>query len=224
MELYKYETHLHTSEASGCAFSGGAEMADAHKSAGYTGIIVTDHFFNGNSSVPADLPWREKIEIFCSGYENAKKRGDEIGLQVFFGWEFCSEASEFLTYGLDKQWLMEHPEIMDMRIYDYLRFIRRFGGFTVHAHPFRQRSYIKKLTLVPDETDAVEVFNAANDDSLFNDRAVWYANNYNFPVTAGSDTHSANKLLGSGVLSSVKFTDIQGYISAVKNRGIEIIQ
>ena len=49
---YKYETHMHTAEASACATSTGAEMARAHKEAGYTGIFITDHFFNGNTTVP----------------------------------------------------------------------------------------------------------------------------------------------------------------------------
>ena len=48
-QRYLYETHMHTSEASACAGSTGAQMARAYKEAGYTGIIVTDHFFYGNT-------------------------------------------------------------------------------------------------------------------------------------------------------------------------------
>ena len=88
MKSFKYDTHVHTSEASGCARTTGAEMADAYKSKGYDGIMITDHFFNGNSAVPRELPWEEKIDLFCRGYENAKKRGDEIGLTVLFCWEY----------------------------------------------------------------------------------------------------------------------------------------
>ena len=44
-QRYVYETHMHTSEASACAGSTGTQMARAYKAAGYTGIIVTDHFF-----------------------------------------------------------------------------------------------------------------------------------------------------------------------------------
>ena len=43
---YRYETHMHTMEGSACSSSTGAEMARAHKAAGYTGIFVTDHFFS----------------------------------------------------------------------------------------------------------------------------------------------------------------------------------
>ena len=55
-KLYKIETHMHTSQGSACAVSTGEEMARAHKAAGYDAIIITDHFFGGNTTVPRDLP------------------------------------------------------------------------------------------------------------------------------------------------------------------------
>ena len=56
---YLYETHMHTSESSACARSTGREMAQAAKEAGYTGIIITDHNWYGNSCISAGLPWEE---------------------------------------------------------------------------------------------------------------------------------------------------------------------
>ena len=110
-QRYLYETHMHTSEASACAGSTGAQMARAYKEAGYTGIIVTDHFFYGNTSVDRSLPWEEWVRRFCLGYEHAKAEGKRIGLSVFFGWEACYEGTEFLVYGLDQAWLLAHPQI-----------------------------------------------------------------------------------------------------------------
>ena len=49
-DKFVYETHLHTSQASACAKNTGREMAIAHKEAGYTGIIVTDHFLGRTGS------------------------------------------------------------------------------------------------------------------------------------------------------------------------------
>ena len=37
--------------------------------------------------------------------------GDEIGLQVFFGWEETFDGQDFLIYGLDKEWMLKHPEM-----------------------------------------------------------------------------------------------------------------
>ena len=114
---YRYETHLHTCEGSACASASGAEMARIHKELGYTGIFVTDHFFNGNTAVPRDLPWRERVELFCLGYEHAREEGEKIGLDVFFGFEYGVHAADFLVYNLDKKWLLQHEDIdrMDAR-------------------------------------------------------------------------------------------------------------
>jgi hypothetical protein len=51
MKTFKYETHLHTSEASACGSSHGAEYISVYKKLGYDGIFVTDHFFGGNTAV-----------------------------------------------------------------------------------------------------------------------------------------------------------------------------
>ena len=55
-KAFLYETHMHTREGSACASATGQEMVRAHIKAGYTGMIVTDHCFNVNTAVPADLP------------------------------------------------------------------------------------------------------------------------------------------------------------------------
>ena len=67
---FLYETHLHTCQGSACGTSTGAEHARYYKEIGYQGIIVTDHFFHGNTAVPRNLPWKERVEWFCSGYED----------------------------------------------------------------------------------------------------------------------------------------------------------
>ena len=66
---YIYETHCHTSQGSACGRATGAELARYYKDAGYDGIIVTDHFFNGNCAVDKNLRWEEKCERYCEGYK-----------------------------------------------------------------------------------------------------------------------------------------------------------
>lgn len=216
MKNYKYDAHVHTSEGSACACTTGAEMADAYKALGYDGIIITDHFFNGNSAVPRELPWEEKIALLCKGYENAKQRGDEIGLRVLFGWEYAYASSDFLTYGLDKQWLLDNPHIMEMPIWDYARLVRASGGFIVHAHPFRLWGYVQKITLIPRDIDAVEYINMSNSDEE-NERAKWYAESYGFPMTAGSDAHNANALPEGGIITDTEIKTAADYADIVKN-------
>lgn len=220
MKTYKYDTHVHTSEGSACAVSTGAEMADAHKAMGYDGIIITDHFFNGNTCIPQELPWEEKVKLFCKGYENAKKRGEEIGLTVLFGWELGGQCgSEFLTYGLDKQWLLEHPEIMNMEIWEYAELVHESDGFIVHAHPFRNRPYVQKMTFIPNDIDGVECINMFNKPEE-NERAKWFAESYGLPATAGSDSHNAMTLPGGGIVTDTEIKTIRDYSNILRKGGI----
>ncbi len=197
---FRYETHMHTSQASACSGSTGAEMARAHKAAGYDGIFVTDHFFNGNTCVPRELPWDQRIALFCKGYEDARAEGEKIGLTVFFGFEYGVGGADFLVYNLDKAWLKAHPDIDKVRAKEAFAMMRADGGFIVHAHPFRERDYIDHIRLFPRSVDGVEIINGAHFDCLeCNERAATYAKMFDLPITAGSDSHFTNALYGSGI-------------------------
>lgn len=220
-----YETHTHTREGSACALCTGEESARAHKEAGYTGIIVTNHFFYGNTAVDRNLPWEDWVFEFCRGYNNAKQEGDRIGLQVFFGWESGYKGTEFLIYGLDEKWLLDHPEIKDATVEEQYYLVKESGGLVVQAHPFREEYYIPEIRLYPEYVDAVEAINAAHSCPLskinrhpeYNTRAIEYARRNNLPMTAGSDTHSV-KLLGGGMEFERRLLDIKDFINAVLGR------
>lgn len=226
---YVYETHLHTSQASACAKASGAQMARACFEAGYTGIMVTDHFFYGNSCIDRSLPWHEWVERFCAGYEDAKAEGDRIGLQVFFGWEANDNGTEFLIYGLDKEWLLTHPEIKDATIEEQYRMVHAAGGLVVHCHPYRDEPYIPAVRIFPDFTDAVEGVNATHasrkskghNNPDFDVRAREYAQRCGLPMTAGSDIHSTDLLFG-GIACSQKLQDVHDYVRLLKSmRGVD---
>lgn len=57
-----------------------------YKREGYTGILITDHFFNGSTTVPREGKWEDRATLFCENCHRAKARGDAAGLDVFFGW------------------------------------------------------------------------------------------------------------------------------------------
>lgn len=219
---YVYETHLHTNQGSACGQCTGKEMADACYDAGYTGIIVTDHFFYGNTRVDRSLAWEDWVEEFCKGYEDAKKEGDRIGLQVFFGWESNYKATEFLINGLSKEWLLAHPEIKDCSIEEQFQLVHEGGGMVVHCHPYRKEAYIPEIRLFPEYVDAVETINAthASLKSTGHNVAVWdeyaaeYAGKHNLPATAGSDIHKTDLLLG-GMAFKEKLKDSKDFIKTV---------
>ncbi len=219
---YLYETHMHTSEASLCASNNGREMAQAAKDAGYAGVIITDHNWNGNNCISKRLSWEQWVEEFCKGYENAKDWGKQIGLSVFFGYEANYEGTEFLIYGVDKQWLIEHPEIKDASISEQYQYIHDAGGMVIQAHPFRKEDYIPQVRLLPEASDGAEAINATHSSHLstshnnpeFDTLAVAYARENKLPMTAGSDVHST-LMFGGGVAFKRKITSIEDYCQAI---------
>lgn len=225
--MFKYETHLHTSEGSSCASSTGAEMARAHKAAGYDGIFITDHFFNSSTTVPPELPWEERIDLYCRGYENALAEGERIGLRVFFGVEWTIRGADLLIYNKDKKWLKENERLlMEADEGELFGEVRKTGGFIVHAHPFREAGYIPHISLYPHDVDAVEVINIRNADPLFggntvyNDRAEQYARMFGLPATGGSDTHNASQIVGGGILVPERINTPEDYLRQIKNGSV----
>jgi hypothetical protein len=214
---YKTETHMHTAETSACASATGAQQVEQYKALGYDTIIVTDHFFNGNTTVSRNLPWEERVELFCLGYENAKKRGDEIGLNVLFGLEYAWNGADFLAYGIDKRWLTDNPDLMEISVQEFCGRVHENGGAIVHAHPFREAGYIHEMKFLPDYSDGVEVYNAGNREKVWNERAKWYAEQYGLTQTAGSDCHHVGGDRFFATLTNFEITDISQYCEAVKS-------
>ena len=217
--MYLYETHLHTAWSSACAVSSGPEYIRAYKERGYAGIIVTDHFYNGNTAVPRNLPWREWVNRFCRGYEKTREEGERQGLDVFFGWEETFDGcDDYLVYGLDKAWLMEHPEAKSWTREEQYLTVRASGGCVVQAHPFRQHNYIRQVILSSGCVDAVEAANGGNHEQSYDALAMRYANRLGLPATAGSDIHELRQLRDGeifGVYLDEKMRNVNDYVAAV---------
>jgi hypothetical protein len=221
--MYRYETHLHTYPVSACGGNYPEEMVHAYKKMGYTGFIVTDHFLNGNTGCPPDLNWKDKMAFFLSGYKAAKKEGDACDFDVFLGWEYAIHGSEFLTYGLDEDFMPAHPNFDKLDIEAYSELVRENGGYLAQAHPYRVEFWVRNpFPVAPHLIDGIEAFNAAQ-PPLSNQKALEFARLHNLPVQAGTDAHSKKPRFPSGILLQNRAESIQEIITAIKKRKIELI-
>ena len=217
--MHSYEIHCHTSESSKCGKCTAVDMVRVYKELGYSGIFITDHFFNGNTSVPSDLAWKDRVDAFCIGYENALSEGKRIGLDVFFGWEYCFGGTDFLTYGLDKQWLYDHPECLELSVKEYCALVHQSGGIIIHAHPFRESANaysIEMIRLMPRDVDGVESFNA-NMSDFQNDFAATYARAYKLKEVAGTDNHRGTAKRYTSVNFDHRLKDEHDFITSFKS-------
>ena len=220
---FLYETHTHSSESSACARNTAVEMAQAHKEAGYAGMILTNHNWGGNTAVSRELSWHDFLDAFFAPYYPAKEWGDANDFQVFSGYEAGYSGTEFLIYGIGIEWMYDHPELRDATVKEQFDIIHSGGGIVVHAHPYREAFYIKEIRLYPEYIDAVEGLNASHlsfygspDNRIFNDKALKYAKDLKMAITGGSDTHNT-RLMGGGMAFPRKLKDIHDFADMIKN-------
>ena len=221
--MFKYETHLHTSPVSKCARGTVRDTLMLYKSLGYEGVFITNHFIQGNMTRPEGMTsYEDLVNFYFSDYEAGAAMADEIGLKVLPAVEISYGGTDFLIFGLDKDWYLSHPEIKGMKMSDELRLMRDSGAFISQAHPFRKADYIDHIRLYPECVEAVEVINASRNE-FENGLADYYATAYGLLKTAGSDTHSAGpKKQLAGMMFNTPLTDVQDFINRVRNGEGEI--
>ena len=222
--MYKYETHLHTSPVSKCANATVEDTLRFYKELGYDGVFITNHFLDGNINIDKSLPYEEKINFYFSDYEDGVRLADEIGIKVFLGVELTYSGTDFLVYGLDKNWFLAHPEIMDMKKSEELVFLMENGALVVHAHPFREARYIDHIRLFPRGIQGVEIINASRTD-FENEMAENYAKSYGFVTLAGSDNHSGKtKKNLAGIMTDTPITDESDFCRRVLDGNVQLFK
>lgn len=199
--MYKFETHLHTKACSACAVSTSEEMIDAAASHGYAGIVITNHFYHGNTCIDRRLPWSDFVGYYAEDYYRSSRYGAEKGIIVLFGLEeVYMPGKEMLIYGLTPELIAEHPEFRDMSAREMADFIHGNGGITVCAHPFRNRPYIPSPDLPPDTSvfDGIECFNFFNSDEE-NLKAFVLSRNSGLRESSGCDIHNCRDFGNAGI-------------------------
>ena len=216
--MYRYETHLHTLPVSKCAKASVRENLQVYKDLGFTGVFITNHFIDGNIDIDRTHSYEERIEFYFSDYEEAKVIGAELGIDVFDGLELSYKGTDFLVYGLDKEWFLDNPQIMNMKMSEKLSFFSQNGALVIQAHPFYESSWIDHIRLFPKNVHGVEVENACRTKQV-NDRAKQYANMYELIEFAGSDNHSGEgQVRLAGMCGDTPINNVQDFIKAVKNK------
>ncbi len=225
--MYRYETHLHTSGGSACAKYDAETNLRYYKAQGYDGVFVTNHYIDGNSTfnrIQPPLPYMEKVRLFFEECDKAKEIGKALGIAVFEGLELSHSGTDFLVYGLPREWYFEHPEanVLEVPKTTLLPMLMKAGALVIQAHPFREACYIDHIRLFPRCVHGVEVLNTCRTD-FENRMAKQYAESYGLLETAGTDNHHAHeKRELTGMQFSYPIESEQHFVEAVKRSDGEI--
>jgi len=217
---------LHTAPLSACATATVRETLEYYKRLGYAGVFLTNHFIDGNIEHKIrELSYEERINYFFDFQNDAADLGKEIGISVFSCCEMTYKGTDFLVYGIDKEWCLAHRDIDKMKKSELLSLLLNDGFLVIQAHPFHEARYIDHIRLFPRHIHGVEVFNASMTD-FKNKLAEDYCKAYGLIRFAGSDNHvaSAKKHL-AGMATETPVTSINEFVSIVlsgKARPFEI--
>ena len=214
--MYKTEAHIHTKESSICGKADAARLVEIYKEKGFHTLFITDHINNGAFMSWEGLSWEERIDRFYLGYEEARRRGDEIGVRVLFAVEVKfmepeGNMHDYLVYGLDREFLKSHPYFNIGSLEEFLE-IKPEGALLLQAHPYRNGCYP-----TPDLVDGIEVCNAHPRHENHNDSALALAKERSFPVSVGSDVHMEGDAARAYVLTDEPIETVEDYIEAIRS-------
>ena len=187
---YKYEMHVHT-----CPCSGGGndirEHIDDLIAKGYTGMVVTNHFYAGDNRIDRKLPWEEFVDAYRQDYLYGLEYAQTVDFDLLFGLEEnVGYGREILLYGITPELIESHPELKRASAEKYAEVVHAAGGLVYQAHPYRARDYIRKPFPLEclDLLDGIEVYNAGNEPE-WNESARIFAEERGIACIAGSDGH-----------------------------------
>ncbi len=198
--MFKIETHLHTIYTSACAIISAKEIVEGYLSAGYSGVIVTDHYNRDTFRYLSmdTSAGREKVDAFLIGYKMVKEEGEKRGLKVYRGAEvrFDGSWNDYLLYGYCDEMLADPEAVFTMGVEAFYEKCKENGALLIHAHPYRNGG----SPTTPKALDGVEILNANYDHQERNDLALAFARQHGLIETAGSDCHGPKQVGKAGIV------------------------
>lgn len=216
--MYMFDTHVHTMETSQCGRVSAVDAVHLYKNAGYSGIVITDHYFNGYFDKLTCKTWSQKIDSYLRGYFNAVSEGNRVGLNVFLGLEirFFDSPNDYLVYGVDEYFLVESPELYKLGLKNFRHYIANTDILIFQAHPYRDGI----TTADPFLLDGVEVFNGNPRHDSRNGLAYSFARENNLFMLSGSDFHRLEDLARGGIVVAENIDSQEKLVRIIKGNKI----
>lgn len=136
----KIDMHTHCLPVSLCAHHKPEEISEYFINAGIDAIVLTNHCYPRHCDTLSD-DLKKQAEIYVDVFHRCKKKGEEVGLKVFFGCELklINEPNkpEFLLYGLSEEDFLKSYPLYNMTQEQLFDFCNDKNILMVQSHPFR---------------------------------------------------------------------------------------
>lgn len=218
---YKYEIHCHTKEVSRCGALPVAELIKIYKDAGYSGIVLTDHYSPMTFNPSEFFSKKKAIDHYLRAYREAKKYNTD-DFTVLLGMElrFHATVNDYLIYGISEELLYDIPFLLHLYIRRASKLLRSKGCLFLQAHPFRK--FITRAN--PKYLDGVEVYNGKADKES-NALAEKWANDIGANVRiSGSDCHRESGAAIGGIITNELIKSNDDLIRILKSGDFKLIK
>ena len=217
--------HVHTAECDICAHVAAKDIVRMYQQKGYSGLVITDHYFAMSFDWFADDLTEgthcEFVDRWLRGYREAKKEGDKIGMTVLLGAEVRLDGpniNDYLIYGIDEDFLFRAPYLNRLSSLQELISVLPENACVVQAHPFRDNMTVQS----PDLLFGIEVNNGGT-EPFRNDLARTFTAHYGKPMLSGSDFHHADHLARGGISTDADIQSIQDLVRVLRSGDYELL-
>ena len=214
-EEYKniIELHCHSAGISECSDIPGADLVRYYKEAGYSGLVITNHFYPWQ---PKSIKAYEKYkENYVEEYRFIKDIGEKTGIKVYLGMEirFEENFNDYLLYGIDEDFVINLPRDFET-FEEFVPYIRQYENIIViQAHPFRNGMVLMDSCLL----DGIEVYNLHPNHNSRAGLAAKYAEMEDFEIcTCGSDFHHIGQHALAGLMTKELPEDNKALVKCIR--------
>ena len=217
MKKYITELHCHTKESSWkCGRVPAAEIMDKYIAAGYSTIVITDHF--GGTHV-SDKGLEYHTSLFFEGYNAAVKANKNINVILGMEINLNESANDYLLYGITKELILNNKKMYEWDIKQLCEWAHNNGVLVYQAHPFRNGLKV----IPPNICDGIEVFNAHPKHDSRNHIAKLWAETYNLNGISASDAHHPEYMALSGITTDHEIKNIDDLLNTLRNKNYNLI-
>lgn len=216
---YKTELHLHSAEGSACGKATSDQIVQVYLEAGYTTIVLTNHFSPNTYKDLQPMTPEEKAEYYIAAYHALKNAaGDK--LNVLFGMELypLDRDCDHLIYGMTEEFLRAHPDLMELPFPTTSELVREAGMILCQAHPFRNDMKVGD----PKYLDGFEAYNA-HTAAFRNEIAARWADEFSLIKVGGSDYHGFHHKAESGIITDFPITTNEELLEVLRSGNYKIL-
>lgn len=219
-KMLKIDMHVHTNGISFCARANAQTVIDNKISAGYDGMVLTNHCQPWYFPASDQETFMKKV---INEYNEAKSYGAERDFRVFLGLEVTLNNpfySDWLLYGATEEFLLQSPCLYKLSQEELYALCEKHGVVLVQAHPYRSNTgYCEDMRPgAPQYLHGVEI-NCSTGDLEKADKVLDFAKRERKLVTCGTDYHGLNKFCGGTFLpqSVQSGKELASYLKSAKN-------